>query len=93
MVWPSRVLPGMVQWVGMACGNGMGAAGRQFRQGRHKKSPPLPLGFQSCSWSHASASCLTEPCKNQPQSRKHSVSRSLKHLFHPGSKFLKTLKR
>ncbi|XP_015732858.1 ankyrin repeat and fibronectin type-III domain-containing protein 1-like isoform X3 [Coturnix japonica] len=34
-----------------------------------------------------------EPCKSQPQSRKHSVSRSLKHLFHPGSKFLKTLKR
>ncbi|XP_030906121.2 ankyrin repeat and fibronectin type-III domain-containing protein 1-like isoform X1 [Melopsittacus undulatus] len=38
--------------------------------------------------------CLChEPCKNQPQSRKHSVSKSLKHLFHPGSKFLKTLKR
>ncbi|XP_025956275.2 ankyrin repeat and fibronectin type-III domain-containing protein 1-like isoform X3 [Dromaius novaehollandiae] len=34
-----------------------------------------------------------EPCKNQAQSRKHSVSKSLKHLFHPGSKFLKTLKR
>nr|XP_009937512.1 PREDICTED: ankyrin repeat and fibronectin type-III domain-containing protein 1-like [Opisthocomus hoazin] len=34
-----------------------------------------------------------EPCKNQPQSRKHSVSKSLKHLFHAGSKFLKTLKR
>ncbi|XP_057264008.1 ankyrin repeat and fibronectin type-III domain-containing protein 1-like isoform X3 [Pezoporus wallicus] len=34
-----------------------------------------------------------EPCKSQPQSRKHSVSKSLKHLFHPGSKFLKTLKR
>ncbi|XP_074821840.1 ankyrin repeat and fibronectin type-III domain-containing protein 1-like isoform X2 [Natator depressus] len=34
-----------------------------------------------------------ESCKNQPQSRKHSVSKSLKHLFHPGSKFLKTLKR
>ncbi|KAM6424146.1 ankyrin repeat and fibronectin type-III domain-containing protein 1-like isoform 4-T9 [Liasis olivaceus] len=34
-----------------------------------------------------------EPCKNQPQSRKHSVSKSLKYLFHPGSKFLKTLKR
>ncbi|XP_051488147.1 ankyrin repeat and fibronectin type-III domain-containing protein 1-like isoform X2 [Apus apus] len=34
-----------------------------------------------------------EPCKNQSQSRKHSVSKSLKHLFHPGSKFLKTLKR
>ncbi|KAJ7425470.1 ankyrin repeat and fibronectin type-III domain-containing protein 1-like protein [Willisornis vidua] len=35
----------------------------------------------------------SKPCKNQPQSRKHSVSKSLKHLFHPGSKFLKTLKR
>ncbi|XP_060642173.2 ankyrin repeat and fibronectin type-III domain-containing protein 1-like isoform X1 [Anolis sagrei] len=34
-----------------------------------------------------------EPFKNQPQSRKHSVSKSLKYLFHPGSKFLKTLKR
>ncbi|XP_020663849.3 ankyrin repeat and fibronectin type-III domain-containing protein 1 isoform X1 [Pogona vitticeps] len=34
-----------------------------------------------------------EPCKNQAQSRKHSVSKSLKYLFHPGSKFLKTLKR
>ncbi|XP_062467999.1 ankyrin repeat and fibronectin type-III domain-containing protein 1-like isoform X3 [Pezoporus occidentalis] len=34
-----------------------------------------------------------EPCKSQPHSRKHSVSKSLKHLFHPGSKFLKTLKR
>ncbi|XP_042294602.1 ankyrin repeat and fibronectin type-III domain-containing protein 1-like isoform X2 [Sceloporus undulatus] len=34
-----------------------------------------------------------EPCKNQPQSRKHSVSKSLKYLFHPGSKFLKTLRR
>ncbi|XP_010071632.1 PREDICTED: ankyrin repeat and fibronectin type-III domain-containing protein 1-like, partial [Pterocles gutturalis] len=34
-----------------------------------------------------------EPCKNQPQSRKHSVSKSLKHLFHPSIKFLKTLKR
>ncbi|XP_061455356.1 ankyrin repeat and fibronectin type-III domain-containing protein 1-like isoform X2 [Rhineura floridana] len=35
----------------------------------------------------------SKPCKNQPQSRKHSVSKSLKYLFHPGSKFLKTLKR
>lgn len=78
----------------MAHRNGVGAAERQFRQERHKKSPQiLRLGFQSCSCSHASASCLAEPCKNQPQSRKHSVSRSLKHLFHPGSKFLKTLKR
>ncbi|XP_041433496.1 ankyrin repeat and fibronectin type-III domain-containing protein 1 isoform X2 [Xenopus laevis] len=34
-----------------------------------------------------------EPFKNQPQSRKHSVSKSLKHLFHPSSKFLKGLKR
>ncbi|KAM4631720.1 ankyrin repeat and fibronectin type-III domain-containing protein 1-like isoform 2-T2 [Discoglossus pictus] len=34
-----------------------------------------------------------EPFKNQQQSRKHSVSKSLKHLFHPSSKFLKSLKR
>lgn len=42
---------------------------------------------------HLLLSAPPEPCKNQPQSRKHSVSKSLKHLFHPGSKFLKTLKR
>ncbi|XP_076207083.1 ankyrin repeat and fibronectin type-III domain-containing protein 1-like isoform X3 [Aptenodytes patagonicus] len=48
---------------------------------------------QHCVCHASSALCSPEPCKNQPQSRKHSVSKSLKHLFHPGSKFLKTLKR
>ncbi|KAG5832357.1 hypothetical protein ANANG_G00290310, partial [Anguilla anguilla] len=34
-----------------------------------------------------------EPCKAQPHVRKHSVSKSLRHLFQPGSKFVKNLKR
>ncbi|XP_053550389.1 ankyrin repeat and fibronectin type-III domain-containing protein 1-like [Bombina bombina] len=42
--------------------------------------------------SHQNCVCH-EPLKNQQQSRKHSVSKSLKHLFHPSSKFLKGLKR
>ncbi|NXL92735.1 ANKF1 protein, partial [Alectura lathami] len=41
---------------------------------------------------HEDCTCH-EPCKNQPLSKKHSVSKSLKHLFHPSSKFFKTLKR
>lgn len=54
----------------------------------------MPCWFSSSSCAAASSAlCSPEPCKNQPQSRKHSVSKSLKHLFHPGSKFLKTLKR
>lgn len=56
--------------------------------------PSQRVGISSSSPAAASSAlCSTEPCKNQPQSRKHSVSKSLKHLFHPGSKFLKTLKR
>ncbi|KAJ8347215.1 hypothetical protein SKAU_G00286160 [Synaphobranchus kaupii] len=34
-----------------------------------------------------------EPCKMQPHVRKHSVSKSLRHIFQPTSKFVKTLKR
>ncbi|KAF7242904.1 Ankyrin repeat and fibronectin type-III domain-containing protein 1 [Varanus komodoensis] len=45
----------------------------------------VKMGHQHC--------VCHESCKNQTQSRKHSVSKSLKYLFHPGSKFLKTLKR
>ncbi|KAM9305171.1 ankyrin repeat and fibronectin type-III domain-containing protein 1-like [Gastrophryne carolinensis] len=45
----------------------------------------VKMGHQHC--------VCHEPFKNQPQSRKHSVSKSLKHLFHPSSKFLKSLKR
>lgn len=47
-----------------------------------------------CQVKAAHQQCVChEPFKNQPQSRKHSVSKSLKHLFHPSSKFLKGLKR
>eukprot|EP00064_Thunnus_orientalis_P007862 superscaffoldBa00000897_g7884 len=34
-----------------------------------------------------------EQCKAPPQGRKHSVSKSLRHLFQPTSKFVKSLKR
>ncbi|MGH0121481.1 UNVERIFIED_CONTAM: hypothetical protein FKN15_023779 [Acipenser sinensis] len=34
----------------------------------------------------------SESCKVQPHVRKHSVSKSLRHLFQPTSKFVKTLK-
>lgn len=53
----------------------------------------LCCGLPASPAAASSALCSPEPCKNQPQSRKHSVSKSLKHLFHPGSKFLKMLKR
>lgn len=79
----------------------MSIAGRWLRRWRPWQSFPTGLACSATGcWcgpsSPAAASsdlCSPEPCKNQPQSRKHSVSKSLKHLFHPGSKFLKTLKR
>ncbi|XP_051889018.1 ankyrin repeat and fibronectin type-III domain-containing protein 1 [Pristis pectinata] len=37
--------------------------------------------------------CVRENCRPQNASRKQSVSRSLKHLFHSSTKFVKTLKR
>lgn len=79
----------------------MSVEGRQLRQWRLWQSLPTRLVCHATGCRHgpsspaaaSSALCSPEPCKNQPQSRKHSVSKSLKHLFHPGSKFLKTLKR
>ncbi|XP_056153692.1 ankyrin repeat and fibronectin type-III domain-containing protein 1 isoform X2 [Lampris incognitus] len=41
---------------------------------------------------HRQCACH-EQCKAPPQGRKHSVSKSLRHLFQPTSKFVKTLKR
>ncbi|XP_077482639.1 ankyrin repeat and fibronectin type-III domain-containing protein 1 isoform X1 [Stigmatopora argus] len=42
----------------------------------------------------AHQSCLChEQCKGPAQGRKHSVSKSLRHLFQPNSKFVKSLKR
>ncbi|KAM9488692.1 ankyrin repeat and fibronectin type-III domain-containing protein 1 isoform 1-T1 [Clarias gariepinus] len=42
--------------------------------------------------SHQNCVCHDQ-CKGQPNIRKHSVSKSLRHLFQPTSKFVKSLKR
>ncbi|XP_069840059.1 ankyrin repeat and fibronectin type-III domain-containing protein 1-like isoform X4 [Dendropsophus ebraccatus] len=59
---------------------------------RRGQAEALDLLLSQVKTSHQHCVCH-EPFKNQPQSRKHSVSKSLKHLFHPSSKFLKGLKR
>lgn len=51
-----------------------------------------------CSWFECTSSDLTylflsDTSKLQNPSRKQSVSKSLKHLFHSSTKFVKTLKR
>ncbi|XP_041938005.1 ankyrin repeat and fibronectin type-III domain-containing protein 1 isoform X3 [Alosa sapidissima] len=42
--------------------------------------------------SHRQCVCHDQ-CKSAPHIRKHSVSKSLRHLFQPNSKFIKSLKR
>ncbi|KAL2078456.1 hypothetical protein ACEWY4_026141 [Coilia grayii] len=42
--------------------------------------------------SHRQCVCHDQ-CKSAPHVRKHSVSKSLRHLFQPSSKFIKSLKR
>uniref|UniRef100_A0A6I8NE69 Fibronectin type-III domain-containing protein n=1 Tax=Ornithorhynchus anatinus TaxID=9258 RepID=A0A6I8NE69_ORNAN len=64
--------------------------GRPPRQRGHLQD--LDQLFAQVKAGHQHCTCH-EPSQPQPQSRKHSVSKSLKHLFHPGTKFLKTLKR
>ncbi|XP_075035574.1 ankyrin repeat and fibronectin type-III domain-containing protein 1-like isoform X4 [Mixophyes fleayi] len=59
---------------------------------RRGQTEALDLLLSQVKTGHQHCVCH-EPFKNQPQSRKHSVSKSLKHLFHPSSKFLKGLKR
>ncbi|XP_077305351.1 ankyrin repeat and fibronectin type-III domain-containing protein 1-like isoform X1 [Lithobates pipiens] len=59
---------------------------------RRGQAEALDLLLSQVKTGHQHCVCH-EPFKNQPQSRKHSVSKSLKHLFHPSSKFLKSLKR
>ncbi|KAM3916305.1 ankyrin repeat and fibronectin type-III domain-containing protein 1-like isoform 1-T1 [Leptodactylus fuscus] len=59
---------------------------------RRGQAEALDLLLSQVKTGHQHCVCH-EPFKNQPQSRKHSVSKSLKHLFHPSSKFLKGLKR
>ncbi|XP_063286649.1 ankyrin repeat and fibronectin type-III domain-containing protein 1-like isoform X1 [Pelobates fuscus] len=59
---------------------------------RRGQAEALDLLLGQVKTGHQQCVCH-EPFKNQSQSRKHSVSKSLKHLFHPSSKFLKGLKR
>ncbi|XP_072259420.1 ankyrin repeat and fibronectin type-III domain-containing protein 1 [Pyxicephalus adspersus] len=64
--------------------------GREFR---HKgQNEALERLLQQVRTVHQHYSCR-ESAKLQNPSRKQSVSRSLKHLFHSSNKFVKTLKR
>ncbi|XP_041133819.1 ankyrin repeat and fibronectin type-III domain-containing protein 1-like isoform X1 [Polyodon spathula] len=64
--------------------------GRAPRQRGQKEALDQLLG--QIKDAHRHCTCH-ESCKVQPQIRKHSVSKSLRHLFQPTSKFVKTLKR
>ncbi|XP_066545405.1 ankyrin repeat and fibronectin type-III domain-containing protein 1 isoform X2 [Amia ocellicauda] len=64
--------------------------GRQPRQRGQKEALDQLLGQIKDAHQH----CVChEPCKAPPHARKHSVSKSLRHLFQPTSKFVKNLKR
>ncbi|XP_068610755.1 ankyrin repeat and fibronectin type-III domain-containing protein 1 [Brachionichthys hirsutus] len=64
--------------------------GRAPRQRGQKEALDQLLG--QIKEAHRHCICH-EPCKAPPQARKHSVSKSLRHLFQPTSKFVKSLKR
>ncbi|XP_069011849.1 ankyrin repeat and fibronectin type-III domain-containing protein 1 isoform X1 [Embiotoca jacksoni] len=64
--------------------------GRAPRQRGQKEALDQLLG--QIKEAHRHCICH-EPCKAPTQARKHSVSKSLRHLFQPTSKFVKTLKR
>ncbi|XP_030631009.1 ankyrin repeat and fibronectin type-III domain-containing protein 1 [Chanos chanos] len=64
--------------------------GRDFRRRGHIEAMERLL--QQVRATHQHYSC-GDPSKLQNPSRKQSVSRSLKHLFHSSTKFVKTLKR
>nr|XP_014346428.1 PREDICTED: ankyrin repeat and fibronectin type-III domain-containing protein 1-like [Latimeria chalumnae] len=59
---------------------------------RRRQTEALELLLRQIKNTHLHCVCH-ETCKYQPQNRKHSVSKSLKHLFQPTSKFVKVLKR
>ncbi|XP_053720627.1 ankyrin repeat and fibronectin type-III domain-containing protein 1 isoform X1 [Synchiropus splendidus] len=64
--------------------------GRSPRQSGQKEALDQLLG----QIKEAHRNCLChEQCKAPSQGRKHSVSKSLRHLFQPTSKFVKSLKR
>ncbi|XP_078793470.1 ankyrin repeat and fibronectin type-III domain-containing protein 1 [Oryzias latipes] len=64
--------------------------GRAPRQRGQKEALDHLLG--QIKDAHRNCVCH-EPCKAPTQGRKHSVSKSLRHLFQPTSKFVKSLKR
>nr|XP_023674981.1 ankyrin repeat and fibronectin type-III domain-containing protein 1-like isoform X2 [Paramormyrops kingsleyae] len=64
--------------------------GRAPRQRGQKEALDQLLG--QIKEAHRHCVCH-EQCKAPPQVRKHSVSKSLRHLFQPTSKFVKNLKR
>ncbi|KAL0984354.1 hypothetical protein UPYG_G00140370 [Umbra pygmaea] len=64
--------------------------GRPPRQRGHKEALDQLLG--QIKEAHRHCVCH-EQCKAPPHVRKHSVSKSLRHLFQPTSKFVKNLKR
>ncbi|XP_019902065.2 ankyrin repeat and fibronectin type-III domain-containing protein 1 isoform X2 [Esox lucius] len=64
--------------------------GRAPRQRGHKEALDQLLG--QIKEAHRHCVCH-EQCKAPPHVRKHSVSKSLRHLFQPTSKFVKNLKR
>ncbi|KAJ8364191.1 hypothetical protein SKAU_G00130220 [Synaphobranchus kaupii] len=64
--------------------------GREPRQRGQKEALDQLLGQIKDAHRH----CVChEQCKAPPHVRKHSVSKSLRHLFQPTSKFVKSLKR
>ncbi|KAG9349907.1 hypothetical protein JZ751_026260 [Albula glossodonta] len=64
--------------------------GREPRQKGQKEALDQLLGQIKDAHRH----CVChEQCKAPPHVRKHSVSKSLRHLFQPTSKFVKSLKR
>ncbi|XP_026206829.1 ankyrin repeat and fibronectin type-III domain-containing protein 1 isoform X1 [Anabas testudineus] len=64
--------------------------GRAPRQSGQKEALEQLLG--QIKEAHRNCVCH-EQCKAPAQGRKHSVSKSLRHLFQPTSKFVKSLKR
>ncbi|CAG5907725.1 unnamed protein product [Menidia menidia] len=64
--------------------------GRAPRQRGQKEALDQLLG--QIKEAHRNCVCH-EPCKAPTQGRKHSVSKSLRHLFQTNSKFVKSLKR
>ncbi|XP_063309415.1 ankyrin repeat and fibronectin type-III domain-containing protein 1 [Pelobates fuscus] len=65
--------------------------GRECRQ--KGQTEAVDRLFQQVRAVHQHYSCRDASAKLQNPSRKQSVSRSLKHLFHSSNKFVKTLKR